>query len=503
MVETIKQIIKNGEGISVEFKEAKNKLPKSLFETICAFLNRFGGSIILGVSDNGEITGVDKNSVPQMKKDFATLCNNPQKISPTISLGMEDYEIDGKTILFISVPVSADVHRSNNIIYDRNADGDFDVTDNTHIVSGMYIRKRDVYIESKIFPYATMEDLNEEVFEKVKKLARAKNENHPWLQMTNEEILRSAGLYRKDAETQKEGLILAAILIFGKDETIMSCLPQFKTDAIYRNENMERYDDRDVIITNLIDSYTRLMDFVRKHTNDKFYLNKDSQVEMIRDNLAREICVNLLIHRELSDGATSRIIITKDYIYTENPSRPRYRGFLTVDNYIPYSKNPKIAKVFREIGLADELGSGVRRITDYTRIYSGKDPVMEEGDVFKVTIPLNRDVEEDDLTKQNNGTQNEKFMNTPQDKLVTPQDTPQDKSITPQDNGIKVNEISILEYCKNAKSVREIVSHFGYSDIKSFKAKYINPLLNTGKLKMTIPDKPTSRNQKYISSENN
>jgi len=242
---------------------------------------------------------------------------------------------------------------------------------------------------------------------------------------------------------------------------------------------MERYDDRDVIITNLIDSYTRLMEFVKKHTNDKFYLNKDSQVQMIRDNLAREICVNLLIHRELSDGATSRIIITKDNIYTENPSRPRYRGFLTVDNYIPYSKNPKIAKVFREIGLADELGSGVRRITEYTHIYSGKDPIIEEGDVFNVTIPLNKD---------------EIPQDTPQDNLEIPQDTPQDKRK-------KVDEISILEFCKEEKSIKEILSYFGYSDSKNFKAKYIYPLLNNGKLKMTIPDKPTSRNQKYISTE--
>ena len=48
----IPQLIEQGEGVSMEFKRAKSKLPESLFETICAFLNRNGGIIILGVTDD-------------------------------------------------------------------------------------------------------------------------------------------------------------------------------------------------------------------------------------------------------------------------------------------------------------------------------------------------------------------------------------------------------------------------------------------------------------------
>ena len=130
---------------------------------------------------------------------------------------------------------------------------------------------------------------------------------------------------------KQKGLTLAAILLFGTDETIMSCLSTFKTDAIYREENMDRYDDRDVIITNLIESYERLMQFIQKHTNDKFYLEGLHSIS-IRDKIARELCSNLLIHREFSSGITSRIIITKESIYTENPNVPRMRGFITIKN---------------------------------------------------------------------------------------------------------------------------------------------------------------------------
>lgn len=69
------------------------------------------------------------------------------------------------------------------------------------------------------------------------------------------------------------GLTLAAILLFGSDSLIGSVLPYHKTDAIYRVHSMDRYDDRDVVITNLLDSYDRLIRFGQKHLNDTFVLD--------------------------------------------------------------------------------------------------------------------------------------------------------------------------------------------------------------------------------------
>jgi len=76
----LKLLIKNGESISVEFKKCRNTLNKDVYETVCAFLNRHGGDLLLGVSDAGEITGVDLGRVEQIKKDFVTAINNPQKL---------------------------------------------------------------------------------------------------------------------------------------------------------------------------------------------------------------------------------------------------------------------------------------------------------------------------------------------------------------------------------------------------------------------------------------
>ncbi len=86
-VENLKKIISQGESITVEFKESKKKLNKDVYESVCGFLNRYGGQLFLGVKDNGDIVGVDGDFVEQIKKDFVTSINNPQTLSPTFYLG--------------------------------------------------------------------------------------------------------------------------------------------------------------------------------------------------------------------------------------------------------------------------------------------------------------------------------------------------------------------------------------------------------------------------------
>ena len=56
-IERLKEIISGGESITVEFKQSKAKLNKDVFESVCAFLNRNGGHLFLGVEDRGGRAG--------------------------------------------------------------------------------------------------------------------------------------------------------------------------------------------------------------------------------------------------------------------------------------------------------------------------------------------------------------------------------------------------------------------------------------------------------------
>lgn len=388
MPNRFEELIAQGEGISIEFKECKEALPKNVFETLCAFLNRFGGDIFLGLKDDGTVIGVDKDKSKKIKADFVSAMNNPQKIFPTVYLPVDEFEIDGKTILHVYVPESSQVHNTNRRIFDRNEDGDFDITDNTDLVAAMYIRKQREYTENTVFPYATASDLKQELIDRARIMAANRNPHHPWERMTNEEILRSAGLYKKNLQTGESGYTLACILLFGTDEAILSALPHHKTDAIYRVNETDRYDDRDDIRCNLIESYDRLMAFIEKHVDDKFYMENEIRVSA-RNKLFREVIANMLIHREYSNAYPAKLIIEKDCVRTENGNKARGLGAISLTDFVPYPKNPVIASVFKEIGWAEELGSGVRNIVKYSKVYSGTIPEFIDGDVFKTKISLN------------------------------------------------------------------------------------------------------------------
>jgi ATP-dependent DNA helicase RecG len=121
---------------------------------------------------------------------------------------------------------------------------------------------------------------------------------------------------------------------------------------------------------------------------DRFFLIGVQNVS-VRSWIARELVSNLLAHREYASSFMSRVVIEKERIVTENWNRSQMFGKLDPDNFTPRSKNPIIARFFVNIGYADELGSGMRNLYRYTRIYTdGAEPELIEGDIFRAIIPL-------------------------------------------------------------------------------------------------------------------
>ena len=108
----------------------------------------------------------------------------------------------------------------------------------------------------------------------------------------------------------------------------------------------------------------------------------------MRDVVIREVVANLLIHREYISPFPAKLVISRAQLVTENASRAMFEGRLTLSDFNPVSKNPSIAGVFKEIGYAEELGSGFRNIQKCSLAYSGKAASLEDGDVFKAIVPL-------------------------------------------------------------------------------------------------------------------
>jgi len=221
----LRELIGQGEGLTLEFKTCREQLSRDVYETVCAFLNRHGGTILLGVDDSGKVVGIASDAVAQVKKDFVTAVNNHQKLNPPAYLAIDEAAVDGKSVLHVYVPESSQVHRCNGRIFDRNEDGDLDITDHTRQVADLYHRKQATYSENKIYPFGGLKDLRADLIDKCRRLAGTWREDHPWLEMDNMELLKSAQLYQTDPETGKSGVTLAGILLLGNDQLILTAVP--------------------------------------------------------------------------------------------------------------------------------------------------------------------------------------------------------------------------------------------------------------------------------------
>jgi ATP-dependent DNA helicase RecG len=395
-----------------------------------------------------------------------------------------------------------------------------------------------------------MNDLKTELFDKARSILFATNTVHPWLEESNMSILRSASLFRKDFNTGEEGLTLAAALLFGKDETIQSILPAYKVDALLRIDNPDRWDDRLVLRTNLIDSYQLLMGFVKKHLPDKFFIEGDQRKDL-RELIFREIVGNIIVHREYTNAEPTQFIIYRDKVEAINPNKVVFRGILQLETYNPYPKNPNIRKFFNEFRWADEIGSGIRNVNKYLPVYAnGAKPIFIENDKFRTVVPLTRlilgdkayillklagieikNIDTDFLNAIRDITVPvDIFRIDNQDKLIMKmglcwhqngvkldrlrflinntigiEDLKMELSI--EEKGVKLlkgrgkNILKILLYLLIPQSMEELMVNMQFSSRGSFRDDYIKPLRDNDLLALTIPQKPRDPNQKYIISE--
>ncbi len=95
-VDEIKQLLQKGEGTRVEFKEAQNGIPDNFYDSVVAFLNKEGGIILLGVTDGGDVLGLNGANLMQLKQDIVTVLNNPDVINPPMLYPLEKQIMKGR-----------------------------------------------------------------------------------------------------------------------------------------------------------------------------------------------------------------------------------------------------------------------------------------------------------------------------------------------------------------------------------------------------------------------
>ena len=387
MDERLRQLIAQGEGISLEFKRCGNQPGNDVFETICSFANRQGGSILLGVLDDGSVEGVPESAAAAIERNLVNVTCNPSLFNIAPAIECERIPAgEGRIVIRVWVPMGPLLYMFRGIVYDRRMDVDVKATGEAERAA-LILRKSAYYTEANVYPWVRKDDLELELLSDVRAQIRSHNAGHPWLDLDDEGLFRAARLVTRDPSTGQRGFNLAAVMLLGREETILDVRSAYRTEALVRRYDTDRYDDRLTCTKNLVRAYGELVGFCERWTPDTFVLEGVQRVSA-RGVIVRELVANSLIHREYTSPFMASIVIDRDGIRTENASRSLWSGPIDPERLSPTPKNPIIAHFFTQMGRTEELGSGTRKLWKYSRLYSGRDPELVEGDVFRAFVPV-------------------------------------------------------------------------------------------------------------------
>ena len=197
------------------------------------------------------------------------------------------------------------------------------------------------------------------------------------------------------------------------------------------------------------------------------------EVEMIDKAALKEAVINAVVHNDYSYGNSPIVELYSDRIEITSagglPQELSQEEFL---EGVTAPRNKELIRVFKDVDLIENIGSGVLRILDaYDKsCFKFMDHFLRVSFKYREN-PFVYDTEQ---VKPNKLTE----------------------QVKPNKKEDKIN--LILEFCKEPKSVKEIMEYIGLKHSQTFMYDYLKTLLEKGKLQMTIPDKPQSRNQKYV-----
>lgn len=384
-----------GENSEIEFKKAKNSVPKDLWETYSAMANTNGGTIVLGVEERlGEaerfcVSGI--NSVEKVLKDFWDTING-NKVNKNILMDrdVEIIDIDSKKVIRIEVP------RANysdkpiflngnpyNGTYKRNYEGDYKCS--VSEVNSMIRDSSDDNYDSVLIENYDINDLDMETVHRYRNMFSSRNLHHIWIKLSDEEFLIQLGAIARDRNTQKVWVTVAGLLMFGKGLSIREKFPYLNLDYLNMidSDTDFRYGDRVTIDgnweNNLFNFYMKVINKLVEGLPIPFRLEGIVRVDDTPVNRAlREALVNTLIHGNYSIEGTIKVMRFRNRFEFHNPGNLRIPVSDVYSGGISKCRNKNLQKMFRLIGFGENIGSGFPKILKAWYDQKWAEPILEE-----------------------------------------------------------------------------------------------------------------------------
>lgn len=470
LIETIK--IQKSESNYIEIKSAGNGCPK-LYDTFSSFSNQSGGGkIIFGIDESNdyEICGVYDSADLQKKIMEQSLQMEPP-VRPLCTVAV----LENKTV------ICAEIQEVDNSMkpcyykgagrlkgsYVRVGDGDRLMTE-YEVYSFEAFRKK-IHDELRIVERAKNEDLKTLAFERYILEVKTKKKNLS--AVSEKRLCELLGFITEDKPT------VAGVMMFS--EYPQAFFPQLCITAVslpgtemsMTGTVGERFIDNERIDGTITQMLEDAIQFVKRNIRTKTIINPETLKRTDRTEYpmiaVRELIINALVHRDYSihtESAPVTIRIFRNRIEIENPGG--LYGRMTLDQLgkmVSDTRNPYMANALEILGETENRYSGIPTVISAMSEYGLPEPYFEnERGIFRVTL-----------------------YNGEKVQVIT-------------ENS---DESAILEYCNTGRSRAEIEKLFdGKYTISYVMTKYIHPMINDGRLKLLLPEKPKSRNQKYYTA---
>lgn len=459
VAETFEKFLLNGENYHVEFKSwinagSQKACVNLAVPELIAFANADGGTVFLGVEDDGKVTGCFDYDCQNIIEAIYDRTRPPLFVEP------EEFVYDGKTIISLSVSKDGVVHTTTDGRCLKRL-GKNSKPYYPEELSNRYGKNQVADFSSRVLSESSIEDIDLlAVYDFKEKLAR-RNPSSTLAKMQDIPLLKDLKLLENDEGVDR--LTVAGLLFVGKEASIRRLLPQMEVIFLKYNEsNLEEYDARIDLQQPILKVLDRLTEKI-KDDNHIFNVQVGLfrlEIEDYSEAVFQEALLNALVHRDYESQGAVYVRRYPDRIIIENPG-----GFLegiSKDNIITHPSVPRnklIAETLQHLQYVQRTGQGVDII--YKDMVSSGKPYPEYS-VFSdaVRLTIHSTVEDYEFVK---------FIMQEQDKLG--------KSLSLselmvlryliENRSIKLADAQVLtqeDEVQNQKTLRHLVN-LGYAEI--------------------------------------
>lgn len=411
----LRKALSLGEGDDWEFKDGRGGVGKSWAETVSAFANTDGGTIVCGVEsqDNDRIhvaRGI-KDARDYRDKIWNALRDKNVINRTCCTRGdVETVQYDGLELVVIKVPPAPrqlrPIHTGTSP-YRGNTFRRFDSKDckcDDDEVDGMLRDARGLAQDAGLVRGTSLSDVDGPTLKAYRNRVASHDPTSSLLAKDDKALLKSIGAWTDEIRPKGEGLTLAGVVMFGKRETLAKHLPNFALNYADRSAGNIRHDHR---ITsddegwgapNLFNFFFEIYPLLVKGLQKPFSLSADAMREGRTPfhDAVREALINALIHADLHQRGTVRVVKKPDAFVFENPGRSlmplaRIKAARSEHKNLTDIRNPAVSGMFAKLGFAEREGYGcpaMYRAWDQGKRYELSMLEDPERHVVSVTLPL-------------------------------------------------------------------------------------------------------------------